>query len=196
MAGQGPAHLVALRYNLTTIKNAKTTYAALDPKEKAKAHIVMSLISQETGKAATMGDRMALDKKGKVTAFETVYNRGNATDLKFEFTLSNDGGLQMELTGTDEFTMIMGYDNDGEMVSANVGEGSRFEYCLSLKLKPNEFNRLAELDFTKYDRAPSQQMLNGNGENKLDTIYSKLPEEYRLGEFETSIRAGAHVTIN
>lgn len=176
-------------------KNAKTTYAALDPKEKTKAHIVMSLISQETGKAAQMGDKIALDKDGSVTAIDTVYNGGNATDIKFEFTLSNDGGLQMELTGTDKFVMIMGYGEDGDMVSANVGKGSRFEYSISLRLKPNEFNRLAELDFTKYDSTGSQQILEGESKNKFDTIYSKLPEEYRLSEFGTAIHANAHFTI-
>ncbi len=177
-------------------KNAKTTYAALDPQEKTKAHVVMSLISQETAKSSMMGSRMALDKDGKHEAFETVYKGKDPTTMKFAFRLNDIGGLEMEFSGEDKMSMVMSYGENGKGVTSHVGEGSNIKYGVSFTLRGKTFERLSKLDFKKFDDTNARQILIGNNNDKLDTIYDQFPKEYRVSNADVICNNTFDITIN
>lgn len=178
-------------------KGAKTTYEALDKKEQAKTHIVMSLISQETAKASIMGAKIALDPNGRYEAFENFYNHvgGDAQDDKYRFTLAENGDLKVEFSSNYKVAILMAQVENGKTVSKKAGEGSKLESYTALTLRANELDRISELDFTKFDDTNASRIIQGSTTNKFDAIYNQFPKEFRLNYDNINCYTGFQATI-
>jgi hypothetical protein len=49
-----------------------------------------------------------------------------------------------------------------------------------LTIRPDEMERLAGLDFSKFDDAEAQRLYAGTSPDKLRTIYDSFPDGYKL----------------
>ena len=127
----------------------KTTYASLaKATDKSKVHLLMALISQETGKAPEMGVKNALDPRESLQAFGTCF--GKPQSRSFTIEKLKDGGIGLHYVMDNPLKAIDDCfsDNDDDI---DVGKGSRFKCQLDYTLYGSEFNRLAELDFSKFN---------------------------------------------
>ena len=178
-------------------KGAKTSFAALDDKEKAKAQIVMSLLSQETMKAAFDAAAITLHPDKSAEAFMTVNNNINSQG-SMEFTLSIDdaGAVKMTCFCSKDVATIMSFGENGAVKNTRVGAGSKMEAQIELLLRPAEMDRLAGLDFSKFDETEAKQLFTGTSNNKLETIYNGFPPEFRLNYDNISCSSHFKATIN
>ena len=177
-------------------KGAKATYGALSDAEKGKAHLVMGLLSQDTGKAAFDGQLQSLDPKNARSPVVTTSDQ-EADTRDITLTIGDDGRLQMQFDGLQHLQVIMTDPGTGKSVTTMVGEGSQIEAHLSLTIEANEFDRLASLDYTKFDDTRANEiMADKNAENKLPEVEKSFAQEFRFADMSTSMRVGLKAKIN
>ena len=184
-------------------KGAKTSYAALDAKEKAKSHVVMSLLSQETVKAAFTGAALALHPQGAAEPF--MYASGGPADAPnaeidtdaFSLSLEENGSLKLKFDGKHAVSQLMSFDSTGKPQTTKTGAGSKMEATLSVSLNAKELERLADLDFSKFDDTEAKKLFSSQTEaNKLQKIRNEFPKEYRLNLDNSSCDTNFRATIN
>jgi len=105
------------------------------------------MISQETEKAAEMGAAVALDPRESNEAFG-MSGRTYEANRTYHFTKLEDGGFSFHYTMEKTIISITTDDLDDYV---DLGEGSSFKCDIDYTLKGDEFNRLADLDYTKYN---------------------------------------------
>ena len=177
-------------------KGAKTTYDALSKVEKGKAHVVMGLLSQETGKAAFDGQLQSLDPKNARPPVVTTSDQ-EADTREIKLTIGDDGSLTMQFHGVQHLQAIMTDPGSGKPVTTFVGAGSTIDAHLDLKIHGEEFNRLASLDYTKFDDTRANEiMADKNAENKLPEAEKSFAKEFRFADLSTGLRVGLKATIN
>ena len=133
--------------------DAKSTYGSLKRAEKQKVHLMMAMISQETEKAAEMGSELALDPRESNEAFSM--GGRNEASRTYHFTKLNDGGFSFHYTMDKTIVSITTDDLDDYVW---LGEGSSFKCDMDYTLKGDEFNRLADLDFSKFDDQEAKEI--------------------------------------
>ena len=164
-------------------KDPNATYANLNGILKKKAHIVMSLLSQQTIKAATDGIALGLDPNLNRSAFSITSNQ----DLnKYTFTLKidTDGSLSMNL----DTTLVFGgkcidiLNDDGNNYTQFIQTaGSKASTTMQLEISKKEFDRLANVDFTKYDDAISRKEFKDiQRTDRLGRAVNSLPTEFKF----------------
>ena len=178
-------------------KGAKTSFAALDDKEKAKVHVVMSLLSQETMKAAFDGAAIALHPDKAREAFMTVNNDiNNQGSMEFTLSMDDSGAIKMTCFCRKDVAMIMSFGENGAVKNTRVGAGSKMEAQVELLLRSAEMDRLAELDFSKFDENEAKQLFVGTSNNKLETIYNGFPRDFRLNYDNIACSSHFKATLN
>lgn len=161
-------------------KGVKTSYAALDPKEKNKVHIVISFLSQECGKAVFDGQATAFDPKNAQPPFVTASEQG--TDVR-EFTIGFDekGNFTFDFLGRLNLVVMSADNGHGGNADYIVNAGSTLESEVSFTLPAAEFERMAGLDFTKFDDSATEvHMENKNAAKRLEKVPTTFAEEFRL----------------
>ncbi len=170
-------------------KNSNATYANLNGMLKRKAHIVMSLISQQTIKAATDGIALGLDPNLNRTVFNVTSNQ-DLNKYTFTLTIEADGSLLVDLDTTLDMggKCIYILNDDGmNYTQYNQMAGSKASTTMQLRITKEGFDRLANADFAKFDNAiPMKAFKEAQGTDKFGHAVNSLPPEYKFqpGEIE------------
>ena len=180
---------------------AKTTYASLSDKEKVKSHVVMSLLTQEISKAAFTGSAIALHPTGSAETFmapQAIPLPGEAPRNSYAYTLSltEDGGLKLNFRGKLAIDVFMPGDPSVDFPIPDVGPGSVLEANISLLINAGEFDRLCELDYSKFDATDAMNLYKSQEADKMDKIYDGFPKEYRLDDKKVSCSTTFIATFN
>ena len=160
--------------------DAKTTFAGLDAKEKNKVYIVASLLSQETGKAAFDGQFTAFDPANFTQPIITLSDQ-EADEREYKLSFNQDGRLVLEVEATQNLQVITVVDANGRSSTHMTPPGSTAKSNVEFNISANEFERLADLDFTKFDDTATVKYMNQKtGKDKLEGIPGTFAEEFRL----------------
>ncbi|MBR3221950.1 MAG: hypothetical protein IKF72_06900 [Kiritimatiellae bacterium] len=171
--------------------DANATYEGLTKAEdKNKVHLLMALVSQETEKAAQMGSEIAIEPRESDQAFGEWFKH-DGQSRSYTVKMRHDGGIALHYVMDNEITDIKdNTTNDGLNDEISVGEGSRWKCTLDYTLKGDEFNRLAKLDFSKFDDSEGvaffeekEDMPDGTRQshaNKLEGTVNKFAQEFKV----------------
>ena len=171
--------------------DANATYEGLTKAEdKNKVHLLMALISQETEKAAQMGSKIAIEPRESDQAFGE-FGKYDGQSRSYTVEMRHDGGIALHYVMDNEITDIKdNTTNDGLNDEISVGAGSRWKCTLDYTLKGDEFNRLAKLDFSKFDDSEGkaffeekEDMPDGTRQghaNKLEGTVNKFAQEFKV----------------
>ena len=164
--------------------------------DRNKVHLLMALISQETEKAGENGAEHAMDPREAEGAFTITgfsqYDRlhGIGADASRTFVVAKraDGGIDLNYTMDKPLKEVDDGTTDGE--GYKVGDGSKFVCKLDYTLKGAEFNRLAQLDFGKFDDSEGKKIYDKKidmpdgtrqfREHKLEKVVDSFPEEFKV----------------
>ena len=171
--------------------DANATYEGLTKVEdKNKVHLLMALVSQETEKAAQMGSEIAIEPRESDQAFGEWFKH-DGQSRSYTVEMRHDGGIALHYVMDNEITDIKdNTTNDGLNDEITVGAGSRWKCTLDYTLKGDEFNRLAKLEFSKFDDSEGkaffeekEDMPDGTRQghaNKLEGTVDKFAQEFKV----------------
>ena len=195
---------ITLANDFETARNQLAQFVTGDPNatykglagasDKSKVHLLMVLLSQETEKAGENGSQYALDPREGEEGFsirgfskqERVKGLGADTTRTFTIAKNKDGGFSLKYTMDKPIAGFDGFTEDGQ---CNVGEGSKFKCGIYYYLKASEFNRLAELDYTKFDDTEGEKIFSRKVEidgtkqfqdHKLEKVLNTFPQEFKI----------------
>ncbi len=175
--------------------DANATYEGLTKaSDKNKVHLLMAMISQETEKAAQMGSKIAIEPRESDQAFGEWFV-GDQQSRSYTVEKRSDGGIALHYVMDNPLTDIKdNTTNDGLNDEITVGEGSRWKCTLDYTLKGDEFNRLADLDFSKFDDSEGaaffeekEDMPDGTRQfhaNKLERTVDTFAKEFKINAKE------------
>ena len=196
---------IKLTQNFETARNelaqfvtgkSDATYDKLGPEDKNKVHMLMSLISQETEKAGENGAEYALDPRESDSGFTiTGYSKqdiqngkGANADRTYVIEKRSDGGIDLHYTMDKPIKDVDDGTTDGD--GYKVGEGSKFMCEMNYGLNGAEFNRLAKLDYGKFDDSEGYKIYNRKvdmpdgsrqfRENKLEKVVDSFAQEFKI----------------
>ena len=157
----------------------KATYNSLSAKDKNKVHFMMAMINQETEKAGEMGVQIAMDAKECETAFGTwgITDRKTGQNIgtrTFSFEINNDGGISMHYVMDKPISAIQ-LEN-----YYNLDEGSSYKSEMEYSLSGDEFNRIADLDFSKFDDKGTTAVFSKKADHRLMNVIDSLPQEFKI----------------
>ena len=132
--------------------------------DRNKVHLLMALISQETEKAGENGAEHAMDPREAEGAFtitgfskhDRLHGIGADASRTFVVAKRADGGIDLNYTMDKPLKEVDDGTTDGD--GYKVGDGSKFVCKLDYTLKGAEFNRLAQLDFGKFDDSEGKKI--------------------------------------
>ena len=167
--------------------NQQATYQSLEATDKNKVHLMMAMLCQETEKAGEDGALHAIHPRESEDAFILGGDEHNPGTRKFTLEKNYSGGFMLEYSMEKPITSIRPVD---EYDDISVGEGSSFSCSLRYDLKEEEVQRLAELDYTKFndDEASNltnhkQEMPDGTkqyAEEKLMKAVDTFAQEFKI----------------
>ena len=169
----------------------KATYEGLtEAEDKTKVHLLMALLSQETEKAAQLGTQIALEPRESDEAFGEWFI-SDQQSRSYTVEKRSDGGIELHYVMDNPLTDIKdNTTNNGLNDEITVGEGSKHTCKLDYTLKGAEFNRLAKLDFGKFDDSEGaaffrekEDMPDGTRqfhENKLERTVDTFAQEFKV----------------
>ena len=180
-------------------RDPNATYLNLNGALKGKANIVLSLLTQQTIKAATDGIAIGLDANLNRTAF-SVTSRQENNKYTFNLTMEPDGSLLMNL----DITLDMGgkcifiLNDDGENYTQYIQDaGSKVSTTMQLRITRQGFDRLAQVDFTKYDSEPSRKEFKDvQNADRLGRTINALPQEFQFHAGEVECRTSFSMDFN
>jgi hypothetical protein len=176
-------------------KGAKTDYGTLTDLERGKAHVVMALLSQETGKAGFDGQFQALDPLNARPPVVTLSDQ-EADTRNITLSFDETGRLTMQFDGVQNLTVLQTDPGNGKTVTTMVGAGSTAESHLTLEINATELDRLASLDYTRFDdTAAKAVMADKTATNKLPAVQNTFAPEYRFVDNAINIRLGLQCSV-
>jgi hypothetical protein len=127
-----------------------------DKKAKGKVLVLMALLNQRIGQGLLNADGLALDPDGRTSRVFFGGRRQDDTAVRYEYSISfgQDGTLAIKGNVVQEgIDMVMVTGDLGNDTIVSAGPGTKVEAGLELKIAPDELDRLAGLDYSKYDNA-------------------------------------------
>lgn len=174
-------------------KGAKADYASLNAEEKSKAHVVMSLLSQEMEKSALGVIEFTLQPEGKDPAFSLTGDESK-NKREFELQLNDNGDVDIDYYGTQDMEFLH-IDQEKGVKSLKVGPGSTINLYANIHLSAKEMECLAKLDYSKFDDLEAQRIMNQfNCEDKLTKINDSFAKDFQLAP-NISCQSNFTVTI-
>lgn len=138
---------------------AKTKYADLSKAEQTKTHIIMSLLTQESELVVESGEFLAISQDGK--NLPCTYAGGKLDKRGFSLSISENGSLKIACGITKNNIALVDISGAGNKnQSFELNPGSNVKSSFELVVKAKEFDRLANLDFTKYDDSLANAHVN------------------------------------
>jgi len=209
------------RDQLTTLATGKPKYSELTDKEKAKVHVLMAVLTQRPSQGLLFSEGVALDPNDSTSKLFFGGEMGGGS-IKFAYALSfaKDGSLNISCRATQEnFSMMMlfGGTVDGEgsvpvmpgkgskvdatmdgegSVPVMPGKGSKVDASMNLKMDMSELDRLAGIDFSKFD---DKGVSEKYADPKLQHRYSDrmlLGEEFMLDDSKITCTSTYKLTVN
>ena len=128
-----------------------------------------------------------------MTAGKGMHNQGT---MEFSLSVNDQGDIKMTCSCSKEVAMITSFDGTGKVKNTQTGPGSKMEAEIVLVLQPTEMERLAGLDYSKFDDEEAKRQFAGTSNNKLAAIYTGFGPDFRLNY--DNIMCSSHVksTIN
>ncbi len=174
-------------------KGAKADYASLNAEEKSKTHVVMSLLSQEMEKSALGAIEFTLQPEGKDPAFSLTGDESK-NKREFELQLNDNGDVDIDYYGTQDMEFLH-IDQEKGVKSLKVGPGSTINLYANIHLSAKEMDRLAKLDYSKFDDLEAQHFINElTCEDKLTKINDSFTKDFQLAP-NISCQSNFTVTI-
>ena len=138
------------------------TYGSLkNDADRNKVHLMMAMISQETEKAGENGVQHALHPRESEDGYIISGDKNNRGTRTFTFEKTTNGGISFQYNMEKPVVDIR---PDDMLDEVSVGAGSAFKCQLSYLLQPGEFDRLAKLDYTKFDDQAADKIVNNKQE--------------------------------
>ena len=169
---------------------AATKYDDLDATGKGKANIVMALLSQETVQSAYESHARMLDPKNNTPQYDTVSNP--ATEKKaFNISFKPDGRLCIKFTGEKQLQQMTarvptGLENGRTVFSSkqiDMNPGSTIGTTFTLTIKADEFERMAKLDYSKFDDTEARKIIDGKeSPGALKHAVDSLDKSFRFSQ--------------
>ena len=180
-------------------KNAK--YSDLADKEKAKVHVLMAILNQRPGQGLLFSEGLTLDPKGNDSKIFFGGEKGKGS-VKYAYTLSfaKDGALDIKCRASqDGFNMIMLFGDPlkGEgTVAVMPGKDSKVEATMELKINTAELDRLAGIDFSKYDADGVKAKYDDPNVPNRYSDRTLLGEDFMLDDANVTCTSTYKVTVN
>ena len=169
---------------------AATKYDDLDATGKGKANIVMALLSQETVQSAYESHARMLDPKNNTPQYDTVSNP--ATEKRaFNISFKPDGRLCIKFTGEKQLQQMTarvptGLENGRTVFSSkqiDMNPGSTIGTTFTLTIKADEFERMAKLDYSKFDDTEARKIIDGKeSPGALKHAVDSLDKSFRFSQ--------------
>ena len=173
---------------------AKTTYASLDNVEKGKVRVLMAILNQKSIiNVLQCGSPLALDPAGRAAQIEHAVNAGHRA-WEFSVAFKNDGTLSVSCTARFDnlINMIVSGANGEEGYDTeNINPATKIEMAFNVEIKPDEFNRLASLDYTKCDTDAVNNMIADQNVQDPHSKYGEvLGEEFafKTGDLNSKVK--------
>lgn len=170
----------------------QATYGGItDRVTKNKVHIAMSLLTQETLKAAYDGHATALDPKGNACAF-VVTDDPSQERREMHLDLTDSGGFELVLDGSKQIQTVTTWKG-----SAQVGPGSVVNASLTFGIPGRELDRLANQDFSTFDDTEAMRTLSDrNGTKNVERAAEKLGAGFVFTQSTITCNVKNNSTIN
>ena len=140
----------------------KATYGALkNDEDRNKVHLMMAMISQETEKAGENGVQHALHPRESEDGYIISGDKNNRGIRTFTFEKTTHGAVSFQYNMEKPVVDIR---PDDMLDEVSVGAGSAFKCQLSYLLQPEEVDRLAKLDYTKFNDQAADKVVNNKQE--------------------------------
>ena len=149
--------------------------------------MIMAMVSQETEKACENGAQIAIDPRESEPAFSLGTDMDDLGTRTYSIEKMKDGGISFHYTMEKNINTIMPSNTTDDYI---VGEGSKFTSKLDYTLKGTEFQRLSELDYTKFDDSDAWKLFNNlektddgskqYAEHKLEKIVNSFSQEFKV----------------
>ena len=191
---------VKLTQNFETARDELARFVTGDPDAtyngirdnavRNKVHLLMAVISQETEKATENGASYALDKREADDSFTISGFREKEKQAVRTYSIvkTDDGGISLRYVMDKPIADIDDGTTDGD--GYPLGEGSKFTFKLDYTLNGTEFNRLANLDYGKFDDTAAYEIFNRKidmpdgsrqfREHKLEKVVDSFPQEFKV----------------
>ena len=103
----------------------------------------------------------------------------------------------MQFDGVQNLQVLQTDPGTGKPVTTVVGAGSTVEAHLTLTLDAAEYDRLASLDYIRFDDTQANAiMADRNATQKLPTARQTFASEFRFVPTALTLRVGLLATIN
>ena len=143
----------------------KNTYATLDDQERKKFNVLISFLNMDVIKAGEKGGMLTLDPNGRndeVFSFE-----GDLTKAQFRLSFEdNNTCLVIRCETERKLSKLYVRNNNGEIINANVKPESKLEVRYEVLIPVTELERLAEVNFQKYNDDDAQTKVNDSNVRK------------------------------
>ena len=153
------------------------SWATRSEAEQRKTEILMSILSQETEKAAFEGSALALDPNELRPAAQQVGGEANRYDRSFALERWPTGDIVVKYTSVK--TGMEYLLTDGE--TTDIPREASFRSDLQIRIPPAELDRLSTLDFAAFDAEAAQRAHDNPPErDRLGHVVDSFPPGFRL----------------
>ena len=181
------------------VKDAK--YSDLDGTKKAKVHVLMAILNQRPGQGLLFSEGLTLDPKGNDSKifFGGAEGKGGV-EYSYMLSFAKDGSLDITCSARQdgfEMLMLFGGAKDGVgSVTVMPGKESKAEATMELKIAPAELDRLAGIDFSKYDADGVKAKYEDPNVQNRYSDRTLLGEDFMLDDANVTCTSTYKMTVN
>ena len=181
------------------VKGAK--YSELDGTKKAKVHVLMAILNQRPGQGLLFSEGLTLDPKGNDSKifFGGAEGKGGV-EYSYMLSFAKDGSLDITCRARQdgfEMLMLFGGAKDGVgSVTVMPGKESKAEATMELKIAPAEFDRIAGIDFSKYDADGVKAKYEDPNVQNRYSDRTLLGEDFMLDDAKVTCTSTYKMTVN
>ena len=180
-------------------KGAK--YSDLDGAKKAKVHVLMAILNQRPGQGLLFSEGLTLDPDGNDSKlfFGGAKGKGGI-EYSYMLSFAKDGSLDITCRAQQkgfEMLMLFGGAKDGVgSVTVMPGKESKVEATMELKIAPAELDRLAGIDFSKYDADGVKAKYEDPNVQNRYSDRTLLGEDFMLDDANVTCTSTYKMTVN
>ena len=180
-------------------KGAK--YSDLDGAKKAKVHVLMAILNQRPGQGLLFSEGLTLDPDGNDSKlfFGGAKGKGGI-EYSYMLSFAKDGSLDITCRAQQngfEMLMLFGGAKDGVgSVIVMPGKESKVEATMELKIAPAELDRLAGIDFSKYDADGVKAKYEDPNVQNRYSDRTLLGEDFMLDDANVTCTSTYKMTVN
>lgn len=178
-----------------------TKYSDLDGAKKAKVHVLMAILNQRPGQGLLFSEGLTLDPKGNDSKiFFGGANGKGGVEYSYMLSFAKDGSLDITCRARQdgfEMLMLFGGAKDGVgTVTVMPGKESKVEATMELKIAPAELDRLAGIDYSKYDADGVKAKYEDPNVQNRYSDRTLLGEDFMLDDAKVTCTSTYKITVN